>query len=643
MAAKLSDSDSRSAIRGTSPLSERDSSSKEVTLLAASAQITETTYSVSDIQTRIFEIQELRHQDLGPPSESPNVKSISVVIDDALVGLDQRLEAASRNISLLSSTLEPLSQQLAGLPQSNLSDLSTVVLRKHDTLLAEWENVQHEAASLREELKEDKWLLVFRNASDQADGMMNSLERIVDQCSKYAKQFHPAHLVATHSGTNASEKAKFDELQKSLLAKEKYYVPSVSKVLSVLDKGVKIRATKNGESLRRHADMRARWKALQLKISETDASMHEIKAFYGESIQPAQDSNSSHVHRDDRARPPNTPTRPPLQSRTRPPSRLSGASDPKPHALTSPSRAVSRRSSSQQLRVSSSITKPDSKTPNLSPSSRSVSQGAVRPNSRLSHPRSYSSAAMRRPMSPSQIPAPRFGARTSYDDDDDDDDDASVLPRAVTPSFSIISSPATNTPHAKRQSLLPLPRRELRAPSPSQSRSISHNPSVFSVGNKDPITPSRPPRSSARSNEGGPSSFTPLSRPSSRLSVVSSNLSSLPYSPNMKDPLDVEIASLVNTVKHPFQVERVDPHIRHLPLSGEEMKAQYAFTSRLGRKVLACKLLIIHRAAPKTIAGHIPTRKVMCRIGGGEQVLYAPCESSSEVNPQVGKTWNLFL
>ena len=35
---------------------------------------------------------------------------------------------------------------------------------------------------LREELKEDKWLTVFRTVTDQADGMMSSLEKAVNRC-----------------------------------------------------------------------------------------------------------------------------------------------------------------------------------------------------------------------------------------------------------------------------------------------------------------------------------------------------------------------------------------------------------------------------------------------------------------------------
>ena len=49
-------------------------------------------------------------------------------------------------------------------------------------MLSEWDAVQKDSQVLREELKEDKWLTVFRTVTDQADGMMTSLEKAVNRC-----------------------------------------------------------------------------------------------------------------------------------------------------------------------------------------------------------------------------------------------------------------------------------------------------------------------------------------------------------------------------------------------------------------------------------------------------------------------------
>lgn len=115
------------------------------------------------------------------------------------------------------------------------------------------------------------------------------------------------------------------------------------------------------------------------------------------------------------------------------------------------------------------------------------------------------------------------------------------------------------------------------------------------------------PVSSLRSRSGSRGAFTP-----------SLEQNPVPtYIPgNMKDPLDVEVARVVNSVTHGFLIERVDPPLRVIPKPGEEVKAQYAISNALGRKVLNCRLVVISRSGAK--GGE--TRKVMCRVGGGSSL-----------------------
>jgi hypothetical protein len=88
---------------------------------------------------------------------------------------------------------------------------------------------------------------------------------------------------------------------------------------------------------------------------------------------------------------------------------------------------------------------------------------------------------------------------------------------------------------------------------------------------------------------------------------------------NTADPLDVEIANVVNSIVHNLLVERVDPPLRknQIPKEGEEIKAQYAFTNSLSRKVVTCRLTTLSRAS-KTGTESTTNKKVMCRVGGGK-------------------------
>lgn len=100
------------------------------------------------------------------------------------MNLNERLESVEKGLKTVNDALDPL-MQAASTPtpsQNGESSETAAILRKHAVLLAEWEGVQDESNVLREELKEDKWLTVFRTVTDQADGMMSSLEKAVNRC-----------------------------------------------------------------------------------------------------------------------------------------------------------------------------------------------------------------------------------------------------------------------------------------------------------------------------------------------------------------------------------------------------------------------------------------------------------------------------
>lgn len=56
---------------------------------------------------------------------------------------------------------------------------------KWDETLATWHKLQKEAEDMREELVEDKYLIVYRTVSKQAEDMMQSLEKIFAQCNLF--------------------------------------------------------------------------------------------------------------------------------------------------------------------------------------------------------------------------------------------------------------------------------------------------------------------------------------------------------------------------------------------------------------------------------------------------------------------------
>ncbi|KAG9000754.1 hypothetical protein FRB95_009505 [Tulasnella sp. JGI-2019a] len=267
----------------------------DLRLLAVSAQITEIFYSISDLQTRIFEVQELRHRSLepvstsatDPRSSSESSRSSSSVIDNALGQLDVRLETVSQSVAAVTATLEPflLNSKTPTEIRGQESSEEAVIIRKHGDLIREWEAVRGDATTLREELKEDKWLAVFRTVSEQAEGMMGSLTKAVTMCQEFIHQVQQRSRQSVEDRVNSlfsDERSQptlgaCEDLIKSFEAKKKYYMPSTTKVIQVLSKGIGDRVTKNGECLRKYADLKTRWDALQVKIQRVETEMEKVR------------------------------------------------------------------------------------------------------------------------------------------------------------------------------------------------------------------------------------------------------------------------------------------------------------------------------------------------------------------------------
>ncbi|OAD69326.1 hypothetical protein PHYBLDRAFT_159919 [Phycomyces blakesleeanus NRRL 1555(-)] len=89
------------------------------------------------------------------------------------------------------------------------------------------------------------------------------------------------------------------------------------------------------------------------------------------------------------------------------------------------------------------------------------------------------------------------------------------------------------------------------------------------------------------------------------------------YKPNKKDPLDIEVAAIVNANPVPIQCERVSPGV-----------GRYYFGNELsptlvgGKKMYTCKLMnYAERDSRRGRGQKGPRNKVLVRVGGGWQDL----------------------
>lgn len=341
--------------------------------------------------------------------------------------------------------------------------------------------------------------------------------------------------------------------------------------------------------------------------------------------------------------------------------------------LADPYRRSLSRSSMSSSRPWSPVTSSVSTAPTSNPS---IAISAPRPPSRSYTPmrshtpsRSYTpglgSTPRSRPKTPSQIPGPSpyllsLISRQSDGELDDDEHQTTLMQRAFSPSSTI---GRTQTPSGTRippprppsRSMIPLPSFAVSSVSrpssvmsdygrPDSRASSSFRTSVMRAQTPESAMRARTqlipfyqpsggsPRMSGRSplqNKLPPSSFressmvrTPgTSRPGSRAGAYTPTFENPVHqyvSTNPKDPLDQEVAAVVNSIAHGLLIERVDPPLRTVPRTGEEIKAQYAFSNALSKKIVTCRLTTLTRSNPKSTSQPTTTKKVMCRVGGGK-------------------------
>ncbi|KAH8602906.1 cortical protein KAR9-domain-containing protein [Bisporella sp. PMI_857] len=278
--------------------------------------------SEMDILARlVFEMEEKRHKSLmaevggdgvdineletiveeTPPakvrSESTNRYSMAATSFPLSPNSPQTATMAQDDSSLLAlfARMQPLRASLDFLPMR----LSTFHSRAEEMfptaceelelrrtgLEASWKTLEKDAESLRRELGEDRWVLVFRGAGRQAQKMYESVERSLTKLKD-----------ALDSGVHLNNPATMGKKIESYEAKKMHYGPAIERVLSIIEKGVKDRLTVNGEILRLHSDMQRKWETLKERMHELDVSLEEVQA--DKRNQQLRDSISSMVSND---------------------------------------------------------------------------------------------------------------------------------------------------------------------------------------------------------------------------------------------------------------------------------------------------------------------------------------------------------
>ncbi|KAK5169059.1 uncharacterized protein LTR77_006368 [Saxophila tyrrhenica] len=202
----------------------------------------------------------LNNHRLSLPTFSPSSPNESRE-DSSLLALFARMQPLRASLDFLPMRLATF--QIRGHPifPSACEDLH----QRREHLEEEWKRLESDAESLRRELGEDRWILVFRNAGRQALKMEESITRSFNKLKD-----------AVAEGEQQNDGPSFTKKAENYEAKKTHYGPAIERVLAIIDRGVQDRLTVNGEILRLQIDMKARWTALQAEMQDMDSVLEEI-------------------------------------------------------------------------------------------------------------------------------------------------------------------------------------------------------------------------------------------------------------------------------------------------------------------------------------------------------------------------------
>lgn len=274
---------------------------------------------IDEISKLIFEMEERRHKTMAMDYESDtahgvDINELETIVEDSPISrhmtsnprlsmapglsalqLMPPIEASARNaqddtnLLALFARMQPLRASLDFLPMHLHAFLSRArtmfpsaceeIEERRMQLERKYEKLQADATTLKEELGEDRWIIVFRNAGRQANKMCDSVERTIGKLQEA--------IGVGGMGVNVSTiMHKIENFE----AKRIYYKPAIERVLGIMEKGINDRLTVNGEIIRLYSDLQARNETLVGNINAMEFVLNQLNVGRGQQIRDSMSS-----------------------------------------------------------------------------------------------------------------------------------------------------------------------------------------------------------------------------------------------------------------------------------------------------------------------------------------------------------------
>lgn len=200
--------------------------------------------------------------------------------DTRLLALFARMQPLRASLDFLPMTLSSFRARAEMFIPSACQELDS----RRVSLEKKWKALERDAEGLRQELGEDRWVLVFRNAGRQAQKLCESVARSITKLQE-----------SIDLGTQHSNPPLLAKKVEAYEAKKKHYVPAIKKVLAIIEKGVMDRLTVNGEIIRLQMDAKSGWQSLETDMKDIDLALDDLAMSKNQQL---RDSISSIVSTD---------------------------------------------------------------------------------------------------------------------------------------------------------------------------------------------------------------------------------------------------------------------------------------------------------------------------------------------------------
>ena len=190
------------------------------------------------------------------PSQSPT--SLLQHEDTNLLGIFARMQPLRSSLDFIPVRLSKFQTNASHIFPTACQELE----EQRQTLEDQWSKLQADAESLKRELGEDRWLLIFRNSGKQALGMLDSVARSITKLDE-----------ALDSNTQLRHAPATLKKIENYEAKKQHYCPAIERVIAIVDRGVKDRLTVNGEIIRLQNDVQSKWQTTLADVKNMDSTL----------------------------------------------------------------------------------------------------------------------------------------------------------------------------------------------------------------------------------------------------------------------------------------------------------------------------------------------------------------------------------